>query len=310
MAHPLRGVYAAVVTPYDENGQLDEQAFVSLLQHLTARGMHGVLVAGTTGEGPSLTIAERIRLFVQVHQAHDNLRLLAGTGAASLQDSIQLSRAAFDQGASGIVVIPPFFYLEPSEEGLFCFYQSLIQAAVPSDGAVLLYHNPFVSAPPITHTLIARLLDAFPNQLAGIKDSSGNWDYTQTLLRDIPNLQVLLGSDKIMAQGLEAGAAGGITALAGVFPDLLRGVFDAHSDDDDLDSSQQRLSTAHQKFDGLPRIQAYKWLLRAGNLIPAAQIRPPLRPLTPQEIEFLSERFHLNVPVPQTIDMKDISPLA
>src|SRR5574341_1590862 len=167
----LNGIYAAITTPFDSAGQPAYEQFQRLLRHLEVLGCHGVLIAGTTGEGPSLSVQERIALLKAAVAANSGLRLLAGTGAASLEDAIALARAAFDEGAAGIVVIPPFFYSRPSVSGLVDFYSRLIEAAVPSGGAVYLYHNPAVSAPLIEPELISRLIDRYPEQVVGIKDS-------------------------------------------------------------------------------------------------------------------------------------------
>src|SRR5690349_16668856 len=122
MIESLSGIYAAVITPLNSSGRPDYEAYTALLDHLWRRGCHGILAAGTTGEGPSLSVEERAGLFAAVSQANSEMRLLAGTGAASIEDTKALSRAAFEHGASAAVIIPPFFYSNPPVEGLLEFY--------------------------------------------------------------------------------------------------------------------------------------------------------------------------------------------
>lgn len=118
----LGGIYAATITPFDESGQPSHDQLIAHLNHLKRKGCDGVLLCGTTGEGQSLTVKERVELVQAVSRADTGLRLLAGTGAASLEDAVTLSRAAFDSGVSGVVVIPPFFYKNApgSGSGVLC----------------------------------------------------------------------------------------------------------------------------------------------------------------------------------------------
>ncbi len=302
----LGGIYAAITTPFDDSGRPAYDQFAAHLRHLAARGCHGVLIAGTTGEGPSLSVAERIGLVRAAAEANTGLKLLVGTGAASLPDAIELSRAAFDTGAAGIVVIPPFFYARPTLAGLTDFYARLIDSAVPRDGRLLLYHNPAVSAPLIEPTLIARLRDAYPDQVVGIKDSSGDFAYTQALLNCFPGFQVYVGDDRLLNQALPSGAVGSITALANLFPDLDRALFDLHRAGEPLDSAQERITLAYQQIVDLPRIAAIKWLLTLGKVLDSDAVRPPLSLLSSEQIDVLRERFSIKVPMSQVADLSKL----
>src|SRR5690349_10613011 len=125
MTQSLSGIYAAAVTPLDSSGRPDYEEYKALLNHLWQRGCHGVLAAGTTGEGPSFSVEERAGLFAAVAQSNANLRLLAGTGASSIEDTKALSRAAFEHGAAAAVILPPFFYSNPPVEGLLEYYRQV-----------------------------------------------------------------------------------------------------------------------------------------------------------------------------------------
>src|SRR5574341_1480711 len=295
----LNGIYAAITTPFDSAGQPAYEQFQRLLRHLEVLGCHGVLIAGTTGEGPSLSVQERIALLKAAVAANSGLRLLAGTGAASLEDAIALARAAFDEGAAGIVVIPPFFYSRPSVSGLVDFNSRLIEAAVPSGGAVYLYHNPAVSAPLIEPELISRLIDRYPEQVVGIKDSSGDFAYTEDLLTRFPGIQVFVGDDRLLSRALAGGAAGAITALAGLFPDLARAVFDAVHASGPTELAQERLTLAHSQIADMPRAAAIKWLLASGKVLDTDLVRPPLTRLSEDQVHTLRNRFSMDLKIPQ-----------
>ncbi len=306
MATDLRGIYAAVVTAYDDQGQPSAGQLGACLEHLARRGCHGVLVAGTTGEGPSLSVAERVALFQAAAEARNGLRLLAGTGAASLEDAVMLTRAAFDAGYEAAVVIPPFFYSQAGEAGLSVFFEEVLRRAVPADGAVLLYHNPVDCAVGVSLALMQRLRDAFPEQVVGVKDSSRSLAHSQSLIDAMPGFQVFVGDDRTLSEGLAVGAAGSITLLANAFPDLAREVYDLYVQGKPLAAAQERLTEAYMQFDGLPRIAAMKLILKAGGIIQSDAVRPPLHPLSEAEEAMLKARFLLDRTIPPVICLSDL----
>jgi 4-hydroxy-tetrahydrodipicolinate synthase len=290
MSASLRGIYAAAVTPFDSAGRPDYEQFLSHIRGLADDGCHGVLVSGTTGEGPSMNANEREELFRRSASAKDDVRLLAGTGSASIEDTVRLTRAAFDAGLDGAVILPPFFYRFPPLEGVYQFYATVIEQAVPANGSVLLYHNPAVSDVPITRVLIDQLRDRFPDQVVGIKDSSGDWDYNQMLCQIDPEFLVFVGSDALLSANLQAGGGGGITGLANVAPERLRRVYDLYGQGEDTDDAQTALNDAKLPLNDLPRIPAIKTWVRLKGIISNDEVRPPLSRLTEAEVEELRKR--------------------
>jgi 4-hydroxy-tetrahydrodipicolinate synthase len=174
---------------------------------------------------------------------------------------------------------------------------------------VFLYHNPVVGAPAIEYELIARLRDEYPAQVTGIKDSGQNWDYTRGLLDQFPDFSVFVGTDRHLSQALMAGAAGAITALAGIFSDLLRDVYDLHSEGKPLESAQERLDNAYHMFDGVARIPAFKWFVANAGITRNGAVRPPLGALTEAEITLLTQRFNPQIELPDLIDLVDLPDL-
>ena len=182
--HPLDGVYAAALTPLNSASAPDLEAVAPYLAFLAARGCHGALLFGTTGEGPSFSPSEReilMRAAQDVRRQIPGFRLLAGTGTPSLSETIELTKLAFDLGYDGVVVLPPYYYRKASDDGLLTWFTDLLRKAVPSDGYLLGYHIPAVTGVGLSLDLLARLKDSFPKQFAGIKDSSHDPDLARAL---------------------------------------------------------------------------------------------------------------------------------
>ena len=131
----LEGVFAAAVTPLDASGAPDLAALPKLIDFLAGRGCHGVLLLGTTGEGPSFSVQERMEVVREGLRyraaAWPTLQILAGTGCANLADTIALTRTAFDLGVDAVVTLPAFYYKDVSPAGIASYYEQVLRAAVP-----------------------------------------------------------------------------------------------------------------------------------------------------------------------------------
>src|SRR6266540_1720626 len=146
--HPLAGVYAAAVTPLKHDSTLDLDSVPALLNFYASRGCHGIVLFGTTGEGPSFSPKERetlMRTACEYRQQITDFRLIAGTGTPSLSETIELTRLAFDLGYDAALVVPPYYFRKASDDGLFKWFSEVIQKAVPSDKYILGYHFPNVA---------------------------------------------------------------------------------------------------------------------------------------------------------------------
>jgi 4-hydroxy-tetrahydrodipicolinate synthase len=283
MTLEIEGVFAAAVTPLDNDLQPDLEAIPGLLDMLARRGCHGALVLGTTGEGTSLSVAERTSVIREAvrfrQQARPDFRILAGTGCANLPDAIALTRAAFDLGVDAVVTLPAFYYTGIGAEGVTAYFEALVQAAVPADGRLLLYHIPQVSGVPIPPESVGELMHRLPGRVWGMKDSQDDLDHTLGMLRQNPRLHMFAGSDSIQSQVLAAGAAGTITALANVTGPINRAVWDAHCSRQPAADLQDRLIRARQAVKGLNGPAAMKAALADLLGLPLWPVRPPLRPL-------------------------------
>ena len=283
----LEGVIAAAVTPLDSSGKLDLAGLPRLIDFLAGRGCQGVLLLGTSGEGPSFSVAERTEVLREGlrHRAAawPDLKLLAGTGCASLPDTIALTRAAFDLGADAVVTLPAFYYKGVSPEGLTAYFEQVIRQAVPATGRLLAYHIPQVSGVAIPAASIRALRQSFPDQMWGMKDSQDDLPHTLDITGQFPGFHLFSGSDSILTDALAGGAVGSITALSNVTSPLNRAVWDAHQRGGGAPEAQQALVRARQVVKGLAGPSAMKAVLADLFGFPDWSVRAPLEPL-PSEI--------------------------
>ncbi|MDA8012568.1 MAG: dihydrodipicolinate synthase family protein [Alphaproteobacteria bacterium] len=237
--HPC-GIWAAALTALEDNGALDVKPTVWHWRWLLeAGGCAGVVPFGTTGEGPSLSGAERVRaLEAALADGIDTQRLWPGTGGASLDETIELTRRVRSLGFPGALILPPFFY--PSDdEGLAKWYGAVFESLDADGGGgdfgVLLYNIPKLSRSRITLPLVSSVLERFPHRLVGVKDSDGEWDHLSALTRDFPDLGIMCGDERLLLRHARNGGAGGILARACIAGDVMSEMFAAGADGGDSD---------------------------------------------------------------------------
>jgi 4-hydroxy-tetrahydrodipicolinate synthase len=282
-------VYAASVTPLKPDFSPDLESLPALLAFFASRGCDGALLLGTTGEGPSFSARERQALFraaLEVRQAHPSFRLLAGTGTPSMEETIEITKQAFNLGFDGAVVLPPYYFRKVSDEGLFAWFSQIMGKAVPEGAYLLGYHFPKVSGVPLSIDLLARLKDEFPGRFAGLKDSSADSDYARQLgERFGGDFAVMSGTDSLFSQALSWGASGCITAPANLFSPDLKHIWDLHQQGKTDPRIEARIATARRFVDSYPPAPPLlKAMLARGHGFPRWPVRPPLLPL-PAEVE-------------------------
>ncbi len=282
---PLDGVWAPSLTPVCASGEIDQPLLLDHIKWLLANGCHGVLLFGTTGEAPSFSTAERMAAlsYITVHGVPPS-RLLVGTGAAAVPDAIALTRSAIDCGCTKVLMIPPFYFKNPSVAGVAAAYQQVFDAVNSTQLQVALYHFPRLSCVPVSHELITRLIQSHQELLIGLKDSSGNWDSTKNYIAEFPNLSILPGSEAFMLDALQAGAAGTITATANINPRGIRQIYDFFQSGQEAVAAQRSASEVRSLVSGYPLAPACKAILAdLGQRESWNRMRPPLEPLSADE---------------------------
>jgi 4-hydroxy-tetrahydrodipicolinate synthase len=221
MTQRLRGVLAPVVTPFRKDYAPDAPRFVRHCKWLLDHGCAGLAVFGTNSEANSLSADERMTLLEQLVEAGvPASKLMPGTGCSALSDSVRLTGHAVKLGCAGVLMLPPFYYKGVPDEGLFRNFSEVIQRVGDDRLQLYLYHIPPVAQVPITLRLIEMLLEAYPKTVAGVKDSSGDWNNTKAMIDAFAKrgFEVFAGSEVFLLKNMRAGGVGCITAGANVNP--------------------------------------------------------------------------------------------
>ncbi len=274
----LQGVLSPVVTPFDRDLRPDGQRLAEHCRWLVDSGC-GLAVFGTNSEANSMSLAEkRALLDTLLESGLPPSRMMPGTGCCAYTESIELTRHAVGAGCAGVLMLPPFYYKGVSDEGLFRNYARIIEGVGDDRLRIYLYHIPPVAQVGITLTLIERLLKAFPGTIAGIKDSSGDWNNTKAMLERFQpqGFDVFAGSETFLLATLRAGGAGCITATGNVNPGGIAKLA-ANWQTPEADEMQAGLDAVRKVFAQFPMIPAMKAATAHYSGHPEwALVRPPL----------------------------------
>jgi 4-hydroxy-tetrahydrodipicolinate synthase len=282
------GLYCAIVTPLT-GGRLDLARFQTHIRTLMTDGCNGVLVAGTTGEGSSLSFEEKCELITAARQVDPALVVMAGTGCASLPDTIHTTRRAYELGADAVLIVPPYFFRDVTVQGLKEYYRIVFEEAVPDTGGAFIYHIPQVSGIPISHALLEYLIERFGDRVAGIKDSEGNRAGLVSFCQRFPNLRIFAGLDDLLLDGLKAGGAGYITAEANLLAATARQLYEGFQAGEDVQHLQDLLIKARVMLPHVSFPAALKGLLALRyNDLTWVEVRPPLVPMSPDDRDLLA----------------------
>jgi 4-hydroxy-tetrahydrodipicolinate synthase len=286
----LRGVLAPVLTAFGPDLAPDAARFTRLCKWLLAEGCAGLAVFGTTSEANSLSVDERERLLEHLlAEGVDPARLVPGTGACALPDAVRLTRAAVRAGCAGVLMLPPFYYKGVSDEGLFRSFAEVVERVGDDRLRVYLYHIPPVAQVGIGPALVERLLAAYPRAIAGMKDSSGDWENTRKMIELFgrSGFDVFAGSERFLLPTLRAGGVGCITASANVNARAIAGLHRAW-ESDDADRLQGGLDAVRGALEKHPVIPALKAVVARFTGDSAwGTLRPPLVPLAEERAEAL-----------------------
>lgn len=276
------GVNAAVLTAMNADLSVDIDRMAAHSRWLLANGCNNLAILGTTGEANSLGISERIAVMEGlVERGIPATRLLPGTGTTALTDTVLLTRRAAELGCRGALLLPPFYYKNPSDDGLFAYFAEVIQRT-GGDIKIYLYHFPQQAVVGFGVALIARLLAAFPGVVKGLKDSSGDYAnskaYADHFAKD--GFEVYAGDDSLLRPMLQVGGAGCITAAANVNCAIGAQVY-ANWDAAAGEQAQLTLTATRKAVTSVPLIPGLKSLV-ARNTGDArwTAIRPPHLKLT------------------------------
>jgi 4-hydroxy-tetrahydrodipicolinate synthase len=297
----VRGVYAAVLTPVDDRLAPNHKAYVAHCRWLLANGCDGLAPLGTTGEANSLSVAERLGLIeASVASGLPMARCIIGTGSCALTDAVTLTKAVVAAGAGGALLLPPFYYKNPSEDGLFRFFSEVVERVGDRRLRLFLYHFPQMSTVPVSPALIARLKARYGETIAGVKDSSGDFSYTAGLLKEYPGFGAFSGSEEFLLANLRAGGVGCISASTNVTAAMAAPVYRGWQQSD-ADRLQENLTAARKVLQSVPFQAGLKELVaRITGDRQWLNVVPPNHPLSPAQRDELLQRL---------AGIKDMQPL-
>jgi 4-hydroxy-tetrahydrodipicolinate synthase len=280
------GLSAAASTPFHDDGTINHALLVDHVKWCLANGCSSVTVFGTTGEGASIALAEREQVFggLAAHRIGGD-KVVGGVAAATLPDAVAQARAALDFGCRALLLAPPFYFKNVSDDGLFKWFAQLFETLGAAARDVLLYHIPSMTQAGLSVALIGRLREAFPEIIAGVKDSSGDWLNTEALLQQHQDLAILVGDERQLARAVRAGAQGTICGMANICPDAMLPLAEKGQDDPRI----KQLVDALEKFPVIPAVKAI--IAHRASERSWLNTRAPLLPLRGAELAALAGHY-------------------
>ncbi len=270
----IKGVYAACLSILDENLALDCEKTIINAENVINNGCHGVVFFGSTGQSQLLSVSEKIQLINKLPNSKHKDKFIIGTGLNSLSDTVNLMKISKTLGFKKFLIMPPAYY-KYSDEDVFNFYSRIIKEV--SDCKIILYNFEKLSGYKFTTDCVYKLVETFPNQIIGAKDSSYN------LIENlkIDNFSLMPGSETKLLKGLELGCTGIITATTNVTGALARDVFDKYQNSLPIDSNE-KLCKVRSVFENYNLISALHTFM-SQNDIQFKNLLPPLKILNDKE---------------------------
>lgn len=273
------GIYGAALTPLHSDLSCNTEELAKHCLDLVKRGCNGVALFGTTGEGPSFSVDEKVHALKSLVQSgFDPKKIILANGSASIPDTVALAREAIKLGCDTLLISPPSFFKNVPEEGVIAYYRAIIEKIAHPGLKAILYHIPQYSGVPITLNIIRALKNEFPHQVVALKESEGNLPFTKEILKAFPGFQVFVGNEKQIIEAVRHGASGSICGIANLYPELIVSLLHREKNPPELEA----LFAAVKKY---PFIPAAKAIMEARRGAQWARVRPPLAALDKDKIQ-------------------------
>ena len=286
MSKAQRGIYAAAVTPFREDGSVDADKLIAYCRHLLGDGgCDGVAPTGTTGEGNSIPMRSRVSLpgaFAEAGLPAD--RVIFGTGACSSGDATEVTRASVEAGFTNVLVLPPFYYKGVSDDGIFAYFARIIEGVGDDRLRIYLYHFPQMSMTPFSVDLVLRLKAEFGQVIAGLKDSSGDFSQSKAFAEATggvdQDFDVYPSSEAMVFDALDAGCAGIISGSTNAFAAKVQRALKADAGDRDAAfeavKAARAMASKYSLMAAMKQIEAWRtgddsWTRMAPPLVPLAE---------------------------------------
>ena len=287
MSLPIKGVYAATLTPLTKSLEPNIPELVKHVKWLLKSGSNGVALLGSTGEANSMTIEQRLKIIQESTKQLPQEKLMIGTGSCAIRDSIKLTRASIDEGVFTVLVLPPFYYKPLSDESILRYFSELISNVNESKLRIIFYNFPKLSGFNFSINILRRFKQEFGVIASGIKDSSSDWGNIISLVQNINDFKVYAGTETFLLDTLNIGGAGCISASANLTSIECQKVFQAWSKKQlDIGGKEQnKLSNLRKILENHPFIPELKSLLHNhSNSETWKNMLPPFYPLLSNQI--------------------------
>lgn len=301
--HPstLPAVLSPVLTPFKADGSPDAQKLLKQCQWLESNGV-GQAIFGTNSEANSMSAPQKMNVLTALIEGGLNpAHMMPGTGATSIDATVTMTRHAVQHKCAGVLMLPPFYYKDVTDDGLFAFYSEVIQKVGDAGLQIYIYNIPPVTKINLSLSLLERLAKAYPKTIVGMKDSSGDWAYTESVIKLLApsGFRVYAGSEVFLMRTLHAGGVGCISATANVNPGAIAHLA-AHWKESDADQRQTALDQVRSIFAQYQMIAGMKTAVAYYSKDPDwLRVRPPLMQLSAdQQAKLLSELQKMNFSMP------------
>ena len=280
------GLSVALATPVDENDAIAIDAMIKHARHCLDAGCASVTLFGTTGEGCSVGTAEREKVLDALLEAGiSGQQIVMGVLVDAAEDAACQARSALEKGVRNILLAPPSYFKNVSDNGVFNWFSSVFKMLSGSACDIILYNLPSMTMVPLSLEFVGRLRTAFPEIVVGVKDSSGDWSYTERLLAAHRDLIILVGDERHLAKAVRLGGQGAISGMANFLPAEVRAMAVEGRDD----GRAERLVEELLKYPVIPAVKALVARLTGDGrwLVP----RAPLIALEPKERSALESAY-------------------
>ena len=280
------GIYAAAMTPWNGDLSCNVPELTNHCKDILSRGLKGVILFGTTGEGPSFSLEEKLSITEEVISLGVlPSQIILGNGGSTIPETVAIAKHGLKCGCVALLAHPPSFFKGCSEEGIVAFYRAVIQQTNDPNLKIILYHIPQFTGVPITFDVIRALVREFPDTIVGIKESEGNLPFAKQIIAAFPApaFKTFVGSEAHINEAVNAGGCGSICGMANLYPELICSLFESGKSGV-LSENPQKLMDFFAALKGFPFIPAFKAIKENTSGDACWHIlRPPLAPLTDAE---------------------------